>query len=174
MIVRLKQIGIVSALVVVAAACGRDDSDADMARNDAAASVSAIAVNDAAVAPADTIIVYKSPTCGCCRKWVDHVEENGFAVVTHDLDDLSSTKRELGVPAGRVSCHTATVRGYTIEGHVPADLIRKLIAESPAGVRGLAVPGMPAGSPGMEGLFAQEYDVLAFDAEGNVEVYAHR
>jgi hypothetical protein len=131
----------------------------------------------AAVAAADTLIVYKSPTCGCCSNWVDHARENGFAVVTHDIDDLvalNAKKQELGVPAGRGSCHTATVRGYTIEGHVPADLIRKLLAEQPPGVRGLAVPGMPVGSPGMEGMFSQEYDVLSFDENGNVAVYARR
>lgn len=125
-------------------------------------------------APLDTLVVYKTPTCGCCSKWVDHVRESGFAVVTHDLKDLTETKRELGVPAGRASCHTATVRGYTIEGHVPADLIRKLINESPRGVKGLAVPGMPMGSPGMEGIVSQEYDVLSFDDAGTVRVFARR
>ena len=122
----------------------------------------------------DTVVVYKTPTCGCCSNWVDHIRESGFAVVTHDMNDLADKKRELGVPAGRVSCHTATVRGYTIEGHVPADLIRKLINESPRGVKGLAVPGMPIGSPGMEGIIKQEYDVLSFDDAGNVSVYARR
>jgi hypothetical protein len=82
-------------------------------------------------------------------------------------------KRELGVPAGRISCHTATVRGYTVEGHVPADLIRRMIDER-APIRGLAVPGMPMGSPGMEGLIKQDYDVLAFDSTGVVSVYAKR
>lgn len=127
-------------------------------------------------APADTMVVYKTPTCGCCSKWVDHVEGNGFAVVAHDIDNaqLDATKRQLGVPAGRVSCHTATIGGYTIEGHVPADVIQRLLAEKPRGVRGLTVPGMPMGSPGMEGLISQEYEVLAFDEAGNVEVYARR
>jgi hypothetical protein len=146
------------------------------------AEVAAVAAQDAhgaaaADVAADTLVVYKSPTCGCCSNWVDHARENGFAVVTHDIDDpvaLNAKKQELGVPAGRASCHTATVSGYTIEGHVPADLIRKLIAEQPRGVRGLAVPGMPVGSPGMEGMFKQEYDVLSFDGEGNVAVYARR
>lgn len=128
----------------------------------------------ASAAPADTIVVFKTPTCGCCNDWVDHIEENGFAAITHDLDDLTATKRGLGVPAGRFSCHTATVRGYTIEGHVPADLIHKLIAERPHGVKGLAVPGMPIGSPGMEGIIKQAYDVLSFDDQGNVAVYARR
>ena len=127
-------------------------------------------------APADTMIVYKTPTCGCCSKWVDQVEDSGFAVVAHDIDnaELDATKRQLGVPAGRVSCHTATVGGYTIEGHVPADVIQRLLAEKPRGVKGLAVPGMPMGSPGMEGLISQKYEVLSFDEAGNVEVYVKR
>jgi hypothetical protein len=128
---------------------------------------------NAAASAADTVIVYKSPTCGCCTKWVDHMRDSGFTVFARDTSDLEPIKRRLGVPAGRVSCHTATVRGYTIEGHVPADLIRKLIDEK-SRYAGLAVPGMPMGSPGMEGLMKQDYDVLAFDRDGNVEVYARR
>lgn len=125
------------------------------------------------VASNDTVVVYKTPTCGCCNAWVDHVRESGFPVVTHDLNDLTDIKRDLGVPAGRISCHTATVRGYTIEGHVPADLIRRMLDEKPA-IRGLAVPGMPMGSPGMEGVIKQDYEVLAFDSAGAVTVYAER
>ena len=132
-----------------------------------------IALNTNGAAPADTLVVYKTPTCGCCSAWVDHARENGFAVVTHDMNDLSAIKQQLGVPAGRASCHTAAVNGYTIEGHVPADLIRKMLTERPA-IRGLAVPGMPIGSPGMEGMIKQDYDVLAFDENGNVQVYARR
>jgi hypothetical protein len=122
---------------------------------------------------ADTVVVYKTPTCGCCNDWVDHVEEHGFTVVTHDLDDLTHVKQQLGVPAGRISCHTAVVRGYTVEGHVPADLIQKMLAERPR-FRGLTVPGMPVGSPGMEGPWKQDYDVLSFDDRGNIDVYARR
>jgi hypothetical protein len=122
---------------------------------------------------ADTIVVYKTPTCGCCNDWVDHVKEHGYTVVTHDLDDLMQTKRQLGVPDGAYSCHTATVRGYTVEGHVPADLIQKMLAEKPR-FRGIAVPGMPVGSPGMEGPWKQAYDVLSFDEAGNFQVYAKR
>ncbi|HSJ24161.1 MAG TPA: DUF411 domain-containing protein [Longimicrobiales bacterium] len=122
---------------------------------------------------ADTIVVYKTPTCGCCNDWVDHVREYGYTVVTQDLNDLTQVKQQLGVPAGRVSCHTAVVRGYTVEGHVPADLIQKMLAERPR-FRGLTVPGMPVGSPGMEGPWKDDYDVLAFDDDGNIEVYARR
>lgn len=121
----------------------------------------------------DTVVVWKSPTCGCCNDWVEHMRANGFPVVTHDTDEMEPIKRRLGVPAGRISCHTATVRGYTIEGHVPADLVRRLIDEKSA-FAGLAVPGMPMGSPGMEGPYSQRYDVLAFDRNGNVQVYDRR
>lgn len=127
----------------------------------------------AGAAPTDTMVVYKTATCPCCKNWVDQALEAGFAVVVHDTTNLEPIKRRLGVPAGRVSCHTTTVRGYTIEGHVPFDLIRKLIDEK-SRYAGLAVPGMPMGSPGMEGPIKQEYDVLAFDKAGRVEVYARR
>jgi hypothetical protein len=122
---------------------------------------------------ADTVVVYKSPTCGCCNAWVDHVREHGFTVVTHDMNDVDPIKRQLNVPPAHISCHTASVRGYAVEGHVPADLIRKMLDEKP-GIRGLTVPGMPVGSPGMEGPFKQAYDVLSFDDAGNVQVYAKR
>lgn len=158
------------AVMLAVSACGSDDAEPNrIAVGDGVAMTA-----DAAVAPTDTLVVYKQPTCGCCNDWVEHVKENGFAVVTHDLPDLTETKRELGVPAGRTSCHTATVRGYTIEGHVPADLIHRLISENPRGARGLTVPGMPIGSPGMEGIIKQDYEVLLFDDEGNVQVYAER
>lgn len=160
-----------TAFGVVACSGSQPDAGTTLA---AAAGSGAIAAADA---PADTLMVYKSSTCGCCNDWVDHARENGFAVVTQNIDDLgalAAKKQELGVPVGRGSCHTATVRGYTIEGHVPADLVQRLIRESPRGVKGLAVPGMPVGSPGMEGIFKQEYDVLSFDDAGNVSVYARR
>jgi hypothetical protein len=166
-----RKLGTITVVSLLAAAC-TGERDADSGR------VGQVAANAAAgqatATTADTVVVYKSPTCGCCTKWVDHIEENGFVAVTHDLDNLETIKRTLGVPAGHVSCHTATVGGYTIEGHVPADLIRRLIAENPRGVRGLAVPGMPMGSPGMEGIISQAYDVLSFDEQGNVQVYERR
>jgi hypothetical protein len=132
-----------------------------------------VSAADMAANAGDTIVVYKTPTCGCCNDWVDHVKDHGFTVVAHDLNDLSQIKRQLGVPAGRISCHTAVVRGYTVEGHVPADLIQRMLAEKPR-FRGLTVPGMPMGSPGMEGPWKDDYDVLSFDEHGNVEVYARR
>ena len=121
---------------------------------------------------APVISVYKSPTCGCCANWVDHVKAAGFAVEVHDVDNLSEIKADAGVPATARSCHTAIVGGYAIEGHVPAATIQRLLREKPA-IAGLAVAGMPTGSPGMEvpGQPADEYDVLAFEADGSTSVY---
>lgn len=122
---------------------------------------------------APTVTVYKSASCGCCGKWVAHLRAAGFAVVAHDTEDLPSVRANMGVPFRLGSCHTARVGNYVIEGHVPADLIRKLLAEHPA-LAGLAVPGMVTGSPGMEGPGAQPYDVIAWDREGKTTVYARR
>lgn len=120
------------------------------------------------------ITMYKSPTCGCCAAWGDHMKANGFVVTVRDLDNLAPIKAEAGVPARLQSCHTAIVQGYAIEGHVPADLVKKLLAEKPRAT-GLAVPGMPVGAPGMEqGTTKQAYDVLLFDAQGRTTVYAKR
>ena len=116
--------------------------------------------------------VYKSPTCGCCKEWVKHLQANGFSVKTHDVPDVSPYKVANGVPVTLGSCHTATVGGYVIEGHVPASDVKRLLKERPP-VRGLAVPGMPIGSPGMEqGAHKQRYDVLTFDKQGNTSVYS--
>jgi len=125
----------------------------------------------AAPALAAEVTVYKSPTCGCCKEWVKHLQANGFSVVAKDVPDVEPYKDAHGVPPMLASCHTARVNGYTIEGHVPAVDIKRLLKERPQ-VRGLAVPGMPAGSPGMEGLFTQRYDVLTFDQDGRTAVYA--
>lgn len=119
------------------------------------------------------ITVFSSPTCGCCHKWVDHLEQAGFAVTVESAADVTPHKRRLGVPESLWSCHTGVVQGYAVEGHVPADLIRRLIRES-AEVVGLAVPGMPNGSPGMEGLSKDRYEVLTFDRAGRTQVYAVR
>jgi hypothetical protein len=118
--------------------------------------------------------VYKDPDCGCCGAWAEHMRRNGFRVATHDVRDLAAVKRKHGVPEKLGSCHTATVAGYTIEGHVPADAVRRLLAQRPDGVIGLAVPGMPLGSPGMESPTPQRYDVLAFDAKGGSRIYERR
>lgn len=122
------------------------------------------------------VVVYKSPTCGCCGDWIDHMRESGFEVEVHDLADVTPVKDQNGVGRALRSCHTATVSGYVLEGHVPADQVTRLLAERPD-IRGLAVPGMPIGSPGMDEGYDrstwQDYDVVAFDGRGNTEVYAH-
>lgn len=117
--------------------------------------------------------VYKSPTCGCCKEWIKHVEKNGFACKVIEMDDVTPIKRQLGVPANMTSCHTAVVGKYLIEGHVPADLIKDVLAKKPA-LLGLAVPGMVVGSPGMETGPAQPYKVMAFMKDGSSRVYASR
>jgi hypothetical protein len=121
------------------------------------------------------VTVYKTPTCGCCSKWITHLQQAGFVVTAHDRDDLTPIKRQHGVPRTLESCHTAVVGGYVVEGHVPADVIQRLLRERPA-VAGIAVPGMPAGSPGMEypGAPPQPYSVMAFRAEGGWSVYERR
>ena len=120
-----------------------------------------------------TVVVYKSPTCGCCSAWVKHMEQNGFNVEVYDRQNMNPVKTEFGVPAHLQSCHTAKVGDYVIEGHVPADLVAKLLEDKPP-VKGLTVPGMPMGSPGMEGPHKDDYAVLTFQADGNTQVYAQR
>jgi hypothetical protein len=120
------------------------------------------------------ITVYKTASCGCCKDWVAHLAKNGFSPTVHDIDDLTETKTALRVPPELASCHTAVAGRYVIEGHVPADLIKKLIADKPTTIVGLAVPGMVPGSPGMETGQKEPYDVIAFTAEGKHSVYAHR
>ena len=126
-----------------------------------------------ASAPPTEITVYKTPTCGCCTAWVDHLKKSGFAVTAKDVPDLTSLKKHYGVTGDLASCHTAFVGGYVVEGHVPADVIARLLKEKPK-VKGLAVPGMPMGSPGMEGPRSEPYDVVAFDSTGKKSVYAKR
>lgn len=96
-----------------------------------------------------TVVVHKSPSCGCCTSWITHMRESGFQVEVRDVSDLSRIKERLGVPDDKASCHTAELGGYFVEGHVPAKDVMRLIVEQPA-ARGIAVPGMPLGSPGME------------------------
>ena len=120
------------------------------------------------------LAVYKTPTCGCCSKWVEHMKQNGFTVHVTDLNDLSSIKSKHGVPSKVQSCHTAVINGYVVEGHVPAADVKRLLKELPA-VAGIAVPGMPTGSPGMEGppnIVPPPYEVLSFDKNGGTRVFA--
>lgn len=119
----------------------------------------------------DTVVVYKSPNCGCCVKWIDHLKQAGFTVETRDEAQMSLIRTKLGVTETVASCHTATVNGYVIEGHVPAEDIRQLLAKRPKAI-GIAVPGMPIGSPGMEvGDRVEPYQTLLFNAEGKTTVF---
>jgi len=126
-----------------------------------------------AAEPLPAIAVYKDPACECCARWVKHLSANGFVATVRDSTDMPSVKRTMGVPDALQSCHTAVVGKYIVEGHVPADVIKKLLAEKPA-VMGLAVPGMPMGSPGMEGSSKQPYNVIAFERDGKTRVYMKR
>lgn len=120
------------------------------------------------------ITMYKTPGCGCCKDWIAHLEQNGFAVVAHDVPGTGPYRERYGVPRALASCHTAVIDGYAIEGHVPAEEIKRLIAEKPK-ARGLSVPGMPVGSPGMEldGERRDAFDVVLFDDAGGRQVYRH-
>jgi hypothetical protein len=119
------------------------------------------------------ITVYKSSTCGCCTKWVDHIRANGFAPEIHDEEEMEALKNRLMVPEGVRSCHTAQVDGYLIEGHVPASDIRRLLAERPE-TAGLAVPDMPPLTPGMApaGVEPRDYEVVAFQSDGSTKLFA--
>jgi hypothetical protein len=118
-----------------------------------------------------TITVYKDPGCGCCKSWIEHIVKHGYRVDAKDTPDMIEVKRALGIPDGLSACHTAVVNGYLIEGHVPAADIARLLKEKPK-IAGLAVPGMPMGSPGMEGPRTQHYQVLSFDKTGKTKIFA--
>lgn len=126
---------------------------------------------------AETLVVYKTETCGCCGKWVDHMESAGFEVEVHNVsqEELGQVKKGNGIGPDLASCHTAQIAGYLVEGHVPAEDLKRLLKEKPDGVKGIAVPGMPIGSPGMEmeGKPADEYEVVTFDEAGEQTVYAY-
>ncbi|OZA29413.1 MAG: metal-binding protein [Hydrogenophilales bacterium 17-61-9] len=125
-----------------------------------------------AAAGTPVVDVYKSPTCGCCNKWVDHLKANGFAVRSHDTQNVAAHKARLGVPAGYDACHTAQVNGYLVEGHVPAREIKRLLKEKPR-ARGLVVPAMPMGSPGMEADGRKDaYDVFLVNRDGSTQTYS--
>lgn len=175
------------ALAVFGAACSTPAAEqrpAAGARGTSAPSVAAVdsapaatpaapSATAAATAGDATVTVYKSPTCGCCAKWVEHMQAHGYKVVVHDTEQMTPVKAELGVPEGLASCHTATVGGYVVEGHVPAADVDRLLKERPT-VAGIAVPGMPTGSPGMEvpGAPSDRYDVVAFAGGAPARVFA--
>lgn len=131
-----------------------------------------VAFVHAADKPAATAItVYKDANCGCCKSWVDHLRKHAFRVTAHDASEMDQVKTNFGVPSKLHSCHTAVVAGYVIEGHVPAADIRKLLKQRPR-IAGLAVPGMPMGSPGMEGPRTEPYETIAFERNGKSRVFA--
>lgn len=116
------------------------------------------------------MVVYKTKTCGCCSKWVEYLRAKGFTVTVKEVDSMVETHRKLGVAANLQSCHTGVVNGYSIEGHVPAEEITRLLKEHPK-AKGLSVPGMPAGSPGMEAGRQDAYSVMLFQASGEATIY---
>jgi len=121
-----------------------------------------------------TITIYKDPSCGCCTKWVAYLRDAGVQTEVHDRSDMDALKDSLGVPAALRSCHTAVMGRYVIEGHVPVADMKRLLAVAPKGIVGIAVPGMPAGSPGMEVPGRTDrYDVIAFAANGTTKLFSH-
>jgi len=139
-----------------------------LSRRDTLALLGATSLSIGLASAADAlpeILVHRDPSCGCCGAWAEHVRRVGFLVKIVETGDLNAVKQRLGVPANLVSCHTAEVQGYVIEGHVPAAAIQRLLRDKPKAA-GLAVPGMPIGSPGMEGGTPETYEVVLFGPHG--------
>lgn len=171
MINKLVVYALVATFPVITSACTNAS-----AGEDTDGAVDAVASAEPTAAPSadqelPTVLVYKTPTCGCCNGWIEHLEAEGFTVDARDVRDIMSIKVDAGVPTSMSSCHTALVDGYVVEGHVPAEHIKRLISEDPD-IAGIAVPGMPVGSPGMEGPNAQPYQILSFTRDGQAAVYA--
>lgn len=171
---------LISTLVLATGACTASDRDALDRQSVSAATPAPVPVAPSKVEPAAAalprVLVHKSASCGCCALWVDHMREAGFEVEVDDRDDITPIKERLGVPYGHGSCHTAEVGGYFIEGHVPAADVKRLLAERPD-AKGLVLPGMPLGSPGMEvpSGEVQPYVVYLVGKDGVVRPYAqHR
>ncbi|HXG80176.1 MAG TPA: DUF411 domain-containing protein [Sphingomicrobium sp.] len=134
--------------------------------------IAAAALFVGGAAHAATMTVYKSPSCGCCAKWVEHVEKHGFSVTVVPTANMMALKQKLGVPGEVMSCHTTKVGGYVVEGHVPAADIKRLLAEKPK-ARGIAVAGMPMGAPGMEhGGHKEPYATMLIGTDGRTRVFA--
>lgn len=136
---------------------------------------SVIASQPAQTTGADTatLVVYKESTCPCCNAWVDYMRKNGFRVVTYNVTDLDAVKQKHNIAGNLQSCHTTEVGGYYVEGHVPADVVRKLLAERPR-IAGITVPGMPVGSPGMEVGPPEPYDILSVDSAGRTAIFGSK
>jgi hypothetical protein len=161
----MRLLSLIAGLSILASGCGE--------ATEAATDQPRAAQRTESEADLPTVLVYKTPTCGCCNGWVDHLRKAGFEVDARDVSDLAlvTMKREVGVTAEMSSCHTALVGGYVVEGHVPADQIKRLLSEEPE-VAGITAPGMPIGSPGMEGPGARPYAVYSFDHGGQLRVFA--
>ena len=162
---------LVAAVVLVLAGCAQGPA----AVAPAAAPAPAVAVASPA-APATTspiVLVHRDPGCDCCEKWAEHLQQAGFTVQMRDEPDMVALKRQLGIPANKASCHTAMIDGYVFEGHVPAEDVKRFLSEKPK-ARGLLVPGMPMGSPGMEmpGMQAAAYTVERLEDDGSTTPYA--
>ncbi|MEM8809939.1 MAG: DUF411 domain-containing protein [Cyanobacteria bacterium P01_G01_bin.38] len=157
----LKSLFIVGLMMVSLALTGCTGSDAGMAVDTAKQ-----------IAMAHELTVFHSPTCGCCGLWIEHVQSAGFQIKDEITEDMDPIKQAYGVPANLASCHTASVDGYVIEGHIPAEDLQRLLIEKPA-IAGIAVPGMPTGSPGMEsGDYVEPYTVFSFTEDGAVATFA--
>lgn len=177
-------LGAAFALLGATAGCSASDQGSPVAATAAVAPAAASGQNTAAAADAGgtspaiaaalpVVLVHKTPTCGCCGAWVEHMRAAGFPVQVEERADLEPVRQRLGVPYGKGSCHTAQVGGYFVEGHVPADDVKRLLAERPR-ARGLVVPGMPLGSPGMETPDGrvQPYTVERVEPDGTTTAYA--
>ncbi len=157
-------------LVLTVSACSTPDAPADATATDGTTTTAAARPADASL---PVLTVYKSPTCGCCSTWAQAMERDGFRVETVETDDLATVRDSLGMPGDLAACHIATVGGYAVEGHVPPTAIRRMLADRPD-VAGIAVPGMPIGSVGMEqGPTRQPYNVLLVGKDGEALVYEH-
>jgi hypothetical protein len=143
-----------------------------LSRRHLIAGAALLATMPRAFAATPTLEVWKNRGCACCSAWAEHFERAGFAVTMHELDDVTPLRAAAGVPADLAGCHTAKIDGYVVEGHVPVAAVQRLLAERPA-VSGLAVPGMPIGSPGMEiaGEPAEPFEVFAFTSDGSRQVF---
>ena len=162
-----------SLLIVVTAGCNKKN-DASTVKSQPAREPASLLGDTYSMTTGHSLEVYKSPTCGCCTGWVDHMNESGFKLNAHDMDNLEPVKQAQGISREMRSCHTAVSKeGFVFEGHVPAKFIKRFLAEKPAGARGLAVPAMPVGTPGMEmGNKFMPYQIRLLKTDGSSEVYA--
>ena len=159
--------------VLLGSACARASEEAVSSSATATAAAAAVTAEATIDPELPLAIVHKTASCGCCGVWADHLKAAGFLVEIRDTDDMHPVKQRLGVPAGKASCHTAEIGGYVVEGHIPASDIKRLLEERPT-ARGLVLPGMPAGSPGMEmpDGYVQPYTVELVLADGSTQPFA--